>query len=88
MPWNTNEPNNCCGREEDYAHVTSPNVEFQGPNDLQIQGDASGDFQPKGYIVSTAECRRPVLQISGVTTIRFPRISDVEGATFVDREQR
>ena len=48
--WNTNEPNNLGG--EDYAHVTAPGVGILGSwNDLSNTGGASGDYQPKGYIV-------------------------------------
>ena len=48
--WNTNEPNNL--GIEDYAHVTAPGVGIRGSwNDLSNTGAASGDYQPKGYIV-------------------------------------
>ena len=48
--WNTYEPNNLDG--EDYAHVTAPGVGIRGSwNDLSNTGAASGDYQPKGYIV-------------------------------------
>ena len=48
--WNNGEPNNL--GDEDYAHVTAPNVGIRGSwNDLRNSGEASGDYQPKGYIV-------------------------------------
>lgn len=48
--WNIGEPNNLGG--EDYAHVTAPGVGITGSwNDLSNTGGASGDYQPKGYIV-------------------------------------
>lgn len=50
--WNTNEPNQFSGRQEDYAHITAPGVGVAGSwNDLTVTGDPSGNFQPKGYIV-------------------------------------
>jgi gliding motility-associated-like protein len=48
--WNTGEPNNL--GDEDYAHVTAPNVGIRGSwNDLRNSGEPTGDYQPKGYIV-------------------------------------
>lgn len=48
--WNTGEPNNL--GDEDFAHVTAPNVGIKGSwNDLSNTGEPSGDFQPKGFIV-------------------------------------
>ncbi|MFN3968054.1 T9SS type B sorting domain-containing protein [Flavobacterium sp.] len=48
--WNTAEPNNA--GDEDYAHITAPGVGILGSwNDLSNVGGASGDYQPKGYIV-------------------------------------
>lgn len=50
--WNSNEPNQYLGANEDYAHVTAPGVGITGSwNDLTNTGDSSGDYQPKGYIV-------------------------------------
>lgn len=47
--WNTGEPNNL--GEEDYAHVTAPNIGVRGSwNDLPNQG-STGDYEPKGYLV-------------------------------------
>ena len=48
--WNNGEPNNL--GDEDYAHVTAPNVGIRGSwNDLRNSGEPTGDYQPKGYIV-------------------------------------
>ncbi|MCA0931889.1 T9SS type B sorting domain-containing protein [Lutimonas saemankumensis] len=48
--WNNGEPNNL--GDEDYAHITAPNVGITGSwNDLSVSGAPSGDYQPKGYIV-------------------------------------
>lgn len=48
--WNSGEPNN--SGNEDYAHITAPGVGLPGSwNDLSNTGAASGDYQPKGYLV-------------------------------------
>lgn len=48
--WNSGEPNN--SGDEDYAHITAPGVGLPGSwNDLSNTGAASGDYQPKGYLV-------------------------------------
>jgi gliding motility-associated-like protein len=50
--WNNNEPNQA--GDEDYAHITAPNVGIPGSwNDLSDTGslDAGNDYEPKGYIV-------------------------------------
>lgn len=67
--WNIGEPNN--QNNEDYAHVTAPGVGTPGSwNDLSNTGAASGDYQPKGYIVEYGEMPGdPVLNLSTSTTI-------------------
>jgi len=79
--WNINEPNNCCGGE-DYAHVTSPNTGIRGSwNDLSNEGNPSGDFQPKGYVVEYGGFSDDlVLQLSASTRIRVPQITEITGA--------
>ncbi|WP_127136516.1 PA14 domain-containing protein [Flagellimonas oceanensis] len=48
--WNSGEPNQ--SGDEDYAHITAPGVGLSGSwNDLSNTGAASGDYQPKGYLV-------------------------------------
>ncbi|MBA4745836.1 MAG: hypothetical protein H2058_11320 [Muricauda sp.] len=48
--WNSGEPNQ--SGDEDYAHITAPGVGLPGSwNDLSNTGAASGDYQPKGYLV-------------------------------------
>ena len=48
--WNSGEPNQ--SGNEDYAHITAPGVGLSGSwNDLSNTGSASGDYQPKGYLV-------------------------------------
>lgn len=75
--WNNGEPNNM--NNEDYAHVTAPGVGIPGSwNDLSNTGEASGDYQPKGYIVEYGGMPGdPVLSISTSTTITIPAINPV-----------
>src|SRR5690606_38707318 len=70
--WNTGEPNQ--KGEEDYAHITQPGVGIKGSwNDLSNTGDASGDYQPKGYIVEYGGMPGEVpLQIASSTKITIP----------------
>jgi gliding motility-associated-like protein len=67
--WNTNEPNQA--GNEDYAHVTAPGVGIPGSwNDLSNIGGASGNYQPKGYIVEYGGMPGdPVLNISASSSI-------------------
>jgi len=73
--WNNNEPNNL--NVEDYAHITAPGVGIAGAwNDLSVNGDSSGDYQAKGYIVEYGGTTGdPVLNISATTTISISRIT-------------
>lgn len=75
--WNTQnrEPNQ--DGEEDYAHITAPGVGILGSwNDLSNTGYATGNFQPKGYIVEFGGMPGDaILQISASTTISIPRIT-------------
>ncbi|WP_165454367.1 T9SS type B sorting domain-containing protein [Hyunsoonleella pacifica] len=75
--WNTSEPNNF-GGNEDYAHITAPNIGTLGSwNDLPLAGDAdpSSDFHPQGYIVEYGGMPGdPIVNISASTKISFPRI--------------
>lgn len=76
--WNTNEPNNTNGLEH-YAHVKAPGVPgIPGSwNDLQMNGDPSGNYQSKGYIVEYGGMPGELpLQISTSTTIRIPKIEN------------
>jgi gliding motility-associated-like protein len=74
--WNNNEPNNL--GNEDYAHVTAPNVGIPGSwNDLPLAG-GNGDFIPRGYIVEYGGMPGdPILNISGSTSIFIPEITSV-----------
>ena len=75
--WNTNEPNQYNGANEDYAHITAPGVGITGSwNDLTITGEPTGNYQPKGYIVEYGGMPGdPTLQISASTTITIPKIT-------------
>jgi gliding motility-associated-like protein len=74
--WNNNpaEPNNL--GDEDYAHVTDPNVGLRGSwNDLDIDGNTSGPYQPKGYVVEYGGMPGdPNISISASTSIYIPQI--------------
>ena len=72
--WNngngSNEPNNYNNSGEDYVHITAPGVGTDGSwNDLTNTGDATGDYQPKGYIVEYGVPGDPPLDIVATTRI-------------------
>jgi gliding motility-associated-like protein len=75
--WNTGEPNQYGGAEEDYAHITAPGVGITGSwNDLTNTGDISGNYQPKGYIVEYGGTPGdPILQISASTKLTMAQIT-------------
>jgi gliding motility-associated-like protein len=72
--WNSNEPNNL--GNEDYAHVTAPDVGNSGSwNDLSNTGATSGDYQPKGFIVEYGGMTGdPTVSLSASTKITVPKI--------------
>lgn len=74
--WNTQEPNNA--GDEDYAHITSPNIGILGSwNDLPVNGDAdpNSDYHPQGYIVEFGGMPGdPEINLSASSTIVMPRI--------------
>jgi len=76
--WNVGEPNQF--GDEDYAHVTSPNVGNRGSwNDLPNTGDLnpSSDYHPQGYIVEYGGTSGdPVVDISASTKINIPSITN------------
>lgn len=74
--WNINEPNQA--GDEDYAHVTAPGIGTPGSwNDLSNTGAASGDYQPKGYIVEYGGMPGdPTLNISASTQISIASIDN------------
>lgn len=82
--WNSNEPNQL--GEEDYAHITAPGVGTAGSwNDLKEAGDASGNYQPKGYIVEYGgTAGDPVLQLSASTTLTIATITNTTPASRCD----
>lgn len=75
--WNTAEPNQYNGAQEDYAHITAPGVGITGSwNDLTNTGDPTGNYQPKGYIVEYGGIAGdPILKIAASTTITIPRVT-------------
>jgi gliding motility-associated-like protein len=70
--WNTGEPNQ--QGDEDYAHITQPGVGIRGSwNDLSNTGSASGDYQPKGYVVEYGGMPGETpLEIAASTKITIP----------------
>lgn len=72
--WNTGEPNQ--SGDEDYAHITHPNVNPNGSwNDLTNTGAASGNYQPQGYVVEYGGMPGdPVLSITATTTLTMDTI--------------
>ncbi|SFE27015.1 Ig-like domain-containing protein [Flavobacterium xueshanense] len=83
--WNIGEPNNSNGVEH-YAHITAPGAGTPGSwNDLQLNGDANGNYQPKGYIVEYGGMPDdPILEISASTTITIPQITSTTPASRCD----
>jgi hypothetical protein len=79
--WNTNEPNQ--SGNEDYAHITHPNVNPNGSwNDLSNTGAASGNYQPQGYVVEYGgTAGDPVLSITATTTITIEPIPTITSTT-------
>lgn len=83
--WNTGEPNNFGGNES-YAHVTAPGVGIPGSwNDLRNEGEPSGNYQPKGYIVEYGGMPNdPVLQIATSSIIKIPTINSTTSLSSCD----
>jgi hypothetical protein len=77
--WNSNEPNQYNGAQEDYAHITASGIGKPGSwNDLTNTGNGSGDYQPKGYIVEYGGTPQdPQLKISASTTITIAQITNI-----------
>jgi len=73
--WNTGEPNQ--SGDEDYAHITHPNVNPNGSwNDLSNTGAASGNYQPQGYVVEYGGMPGdPTLNITAVTSITVDNVA-------------
>jgi len=79
--WNTGEPNS--SGDEDYAHVTAPGVGIPGSwNDLSNTGSASGNYQPKGYIVEYGGTPGdPILHIATSSSLTIASITSTTTAT-------
>ncbi len=82
--WNTGEPNQA--GNEDYAHITAPSVGIPGSwNDLSNNGAASGNYQPKGYVVEYGgSVGDPILNLSASTSIHIPEITSTIPNTICD----
>ncbi len=83
--WNIGEPNNSNGNEN-YAHVKAPGVAgIPGSwNDLQVNGDPTGDYQSKGYIIEYGGMILndvDNIQISASTSMLIPKITRVTPAS-------
>ena len=80
--WNTGEPNNSGGIEH-YAHVTAPNTPnsiIGAWNDLKNEGDSSGYYQSKGFIIEYGGLIPgdvDSIQISASTTLTIAKITTV-----------
>ncbi len=72
--WNSGEPNQA--GNEDYAHITHPNVNPNGSwNDLSNTGAASGNYQPQGYVVEYGgTVGDPVVNVTATTSITIDDI--------------
>jgi gliding motility-associated-like protein len=84
--WNSGEPNNS-NNNEHYAHVKAPGVPGTPGswNDLQLNGDSSGDYQAKGYIVEYGGMPGdPILEIATSTTLTIAQITETMPASRCD----
>lgn len=74
--WNSGEPNSF--GDEDYAHITDPNIGLLGSwNDLPNEGeqDPNSPYHPQGYVVEFGGLEgEPQLNISASTKIITPKI--------------
>jgi gliding motility-associated-like protein len=86
--WNTSEPNQYNGANEDYAHVTAPGVGIPGSwNDLPVNSNPSGDYQAKGYIVEYGGMVPgdvDAIQISASTSMTITQISVITPTPICD----
>lgn len=75
--WNNGEPNNL--GDEDYAHITDPDIGILGSwNDLPVTGETNPDspYHPKGYIVEFGGMEGdPNINVSASTIIVTPKVT-------------
>ena len=75
--WNNGEPNNL--GDEDYAHITDPDIGILGSwNDLPVTGSTDPDspYHPQGYIVEFGGMEGdPDISVSGNSVIIMPKTS-------------
>jgi gliding motility-associated-like protein len=71
--WNNGEPNQ--NGNEDYAHITDPSIGVSGAwNDLRNEGDFSGPYQAKGYVVEFGGMPGdPEVNLSASTELIMPQ---------------
>ncbi len=84
--WNQGEPNS--DGDEDYAHITDPNVDnviIGSWNDLANEG-GGGLYQAKGYIVEYGVPTDAPLNIVATTSIYIPQITATTNATVCEFE--
>ena len=85
--WNgTEEPNNV--GNEDYAHITAPNIGFPGSwNDLRDNTAGQGNYEATGFVVEYGGMPGdPELNISATTNFSPPRILSTTPATTCENE--
>ncbi|WP_439132972.1 T9SS type B sorting domain-containing protein [Polaribacter sp.] len=84
--WNKGEPNS--DGDEDYAHITDPNVDdviIGSWNDLANEG-GGGLYQAKGYIVEYGVPADPPLSIVATTSIYIPQITSTTSTTVCESD--
>jgi hypothetical protein len=79
--WNTGEPNQ--SGDEDYAHTTPLGVGIAGSwNDLKLNGELSGNYQAKGYIVEYGGTfTDPDIHLSASTTLTIAAGASITNTT-------
>ena len=86
--WNNDpaEPNNV--GNEDYAHITAPNIGFPGSwNDLRDNTAGQGNYEATGFVVEYGGMPGdPELNISATTNFSPPRILSTTPATTCENE--
>lgn len=83
--WNINEPNDSQNSGEKYAHITH-GVGTKGAwNDLTNEGNPTGNYQPKGYIVEYGGMPGdPVVNLYASTSIFIPAITSTTTGAVCD----
>ena len=84
--WNNNEPNN--SGNEDYAHITAPNIGFAGSwNDLKNNTAGQGSYEATGFVVEYGGMPGdPDLNISASTSFSPPEVLSTTPVTACENE--